>query len=182
MPYTVIQMRGLPSIDNYVAQLSDALATACHDHDLPLPRLVLEPGRSLVARAGVALYAVGDVKRAGATTYVVIDGGLADNPRPALYNARYSALLASRRGGTGHKTVTVAGPYCETGDLLIEGISLPDVQADDLLAVPVSGAYQLSMASNYNAARRPAVVWIDNGEARLIQRRETVDDLLRRDV
>lgn len=182
VPYTPDQLAGLPSIDQYVAEIAGALAASCRRHGLALPRLVLEPGRSLVARAGVALYTVGAVKQAGETTYAFIDGGLADNPRPALYNAGYSALLANRRGGPERQTVAVAGPYCETGDVLIRDISLPLLQAGDLLAVPVSGAYQLSMASNYNASRRPAVVWVGNGDAHLIQRRETVDDLLRRDL
>ncbi|MCB0207446.1 MAG: diaminopimelate decarboxylase, partial [Anaerolineae bacterium] len=110
------------------------------------------------------------------------DGGLADNPRHALYGARYTALLANRRGDATRQRVHVAGPYCETGDVLIEDIELPPLTPGDLLAVPVSGAYQLSMASNYNAARRPAVIWIENSGARLIRRRETIDDLLARDL
>lgn len=182
VPYTPEQAEGLPSIGDYVATVAGAVVDGCRQRGLPLPRLVLEPGRSLVARAGVALYTVGAVKRAGAVTYVFIDGGLADNPRPALYSARYTALLANRASADLPQRVHIAGPYCETGDVLIHDIDLPPLQPGDLLAVPTSGAYQLSMASNYNAALRPAVVWLEDGATRLIQRSETVDDLLARDA
>lgn len=182
VPYTSEQLAGLPSIDQYVAEVAGAVVNSCRQHGLALPRLILEPGRSLVARAGVALYTVGAVKQAGETTYAFIDGGLADNPRPALYNTGYSALLANRRGGVERQTVTVAGPYCETGDVLIRDISLPLLHEGDLLAVPASGAYQLSMASSYNASLRPAVIRVENGVACLVQRREIFDDLLRRDL
>ena len=158
------------------------MVDGCRAHGLPLPRLVLEPGRSLVARAGVAIYTVGAVKQAGSATYVFVDGGLADNPRPALYDARYTALLANRHADGPLTQVSIAGPYCETGDILIHDLELPPMRPGDLLAVPAGGAYQLSMSSNYNAARRPAVVWVEDGQTRLIQRRETVDDLLARDV
>jgi diaminopimelate decarboxylase len=182
VPYSVEDIWSLPPIEAYVTQVAQAVVGGCAARSLPLPRLVLEPGRSLVARAGVALYTVGGVKQAGPVTYVFVDGGLADNPRPALYGARYMALLANRAGDpTALRPVDVAGPYCETGDVLIHGIELPPVQPGDLLAIPVSGAYQLSMSSNYNAARRPAVVWVEQGQAHLIQRRETIADLLARD-
>jgi diaminopimelate decarboxylase len=181
-PYHPDQVAGLMPVDAYVPLVAQAVIDGCRQYGLALPRLVLEPGRSLVARAGVAIYTVGAVKQAGGTTYVFVDGGLADNPRPALYEARYTALLANRRGEGPEHTVSVAGPYCETGDVLIHDLDLPAVQPGDLLAVPVAGAYQLSMSSNYNAARRPAVVWVEDGQVRLVQRRETVDDLLARDV
>lgn len=182
VPYTAGQAAGLPSVGEYVAQVAQAVVEGCGRRGLSLPRLVLEPGRSIAARAGVAIYTVGAVKRAGAITYAFIDGGLADNPRPALYDATYTALLASRTSSEPTQRVHIAGPYCETGDVLIRGIDLPPLQPGDLLAVPVSGAYQLSMASNYNAALRPAVAWVEHGQARLIQRREAVADLLARDV
>lgn len=180
--YTPEQLASLPPVSDYVGSVSSAIVEGCREDRLPLPRLVLEPGRSLVARAGVALYTVGAIKQAGEVTYAFIDGGLADNPRPALYGARYSALLASRPGDTTRQTVAIAGPYCESGDVLIPEIALPPLRPGDLLAVPVSGAYQLSMASNYNAARRPAVVWVEEGAAQVIQRRETLDELLGRDL
>jgi diaminopimelate decarboxylase len=140
---------------------------------------VLEPGRSLVSRAGVTLYTVGGVKRASAaTTYVTVDGGMSDNPRPAMYNARYTALLANRAGDDPSGAYAVAGKHCESGDVLIERVELPEPRRGDLLAVPVTGAYTLAMSSTYNAVPRPAAVLVGNGEARLIRRRESVDDLL----
>jgi diaminopimelate decarboxylase len=182
VPYVDEQAAGLPAIGAYVATVAEAVIAGCQQRGLSLPKLVLEPGRSLVARAGVAVYTVGAVKPAGAITYAFIDGGLADNPRPALYEARYTALLANRLSAERLQRVHVAGPYCETGDVLIHDIDLPPLRPSDLLATPASGAYQLSMASNYNAALRPAVVWVADGEARLVQRRETLTDLLARDV
>src|SRR5437660_1168328 len=142
-------------------------------------RLIFEPGRSLVSRAGVTLYTVGSVKRASAaTTYVTIDGGMSDNPRPAMYNARYTALLANRADETATDAFAVAGKHCESGDVLIERVELPEPRRGDILAVPVTGAYTLSMSSTYNAVPRPAAMLVADGEARLIRRRETVDDLL----
>lgn len=183
VPYTPDQVVGLPPIAEAVANVAGALIDGCRQRRLSLPKLVLEPGRSLVARAGVALYTVGAVKQAGPITYAFVDGGLADNTRQALYGARYTALLANRRGnGDALAKVHVAGPYCETGDVLIHDVELPPLAPGDLLAVPVSGAYQLSMSSNYNAARRPAVVWVEDGNATLVQRRETFEDLWRRDI
>jgi diaminopimelate decarboxylase len=111
----------------------------------------------------------------------LLDGGMTDNVRPALYGARYSALPVQRPDRPAHSPTWLAGPYCESGDVLIEALPMPEVQAGELIAVPVSGAYQLSMASNYNGARKPAVLWLENGSARLIQQRETLDDLIRRD-
>jgi diaminopimelate decarboxylase len=110
-----------------------------------------------------------------------VDGGLADNPRPALYQARYTALLANRAAEPETETVAIAGPFCESGDVLIQAVNLPVAAPGDVLAVPVAGAYQLSMSSNYNATLRPAVVFIDGSEAKLVQRRETFEDLIKRD-
>ena len=141
--------------------------------------MILEPGRSLVARAGVTLYTVGAVKRASAsTTYVAVDGGMSDNPRPALYGARYTALLANRAGEEPTGAYAVAGKHCESGDLLIERVELPEPHRGDILAVPATGGYTLAMSSNYNAVPRPAAVLVRDGEARVIRRRETIDDLL----
>lgn len=166
----------------FVVKLMAGITNGCRNRNMPLPEVILEPGRSLVAQAGVALYTVGNRKKIpGARTYVSIDGGLADNPRPALYQARYTALLANRAAEEDQETVAIAGPFCESGDVLIQAVDLPVAAPGDLLAVPVSGAYQLSMSSNYNAALRPAVVFIEDGEARLVQRREELADLVRRD-
>ena len=144
------------------------------------PRLLIEPGRSIVARSGVALYAVGTVKHIpGVRTYVSVDGGMADNPRPALYQSKYAALLANRHGdGRPPEAVTLAGRYCESGDVLLRDTVLPPLRRGDLIAVPASGAYHMSMASTYNMVGRPAVVMVADGQARLTRRRETDKDLL----
>src|SRR5207302_9820642 len=150
---------------------------AWHLQKLPEPQLALEPGRSLVSRAGVTLYTVGGVKRASAaTTYVTVDGGMSDNPRPAMYNARYAALLASRADVEPAGAYAVAGKHCESGDVLIERVELPEPRRGDLLAVPVTGAYTLAMSSTYNAVPRPASVLVAGGAARLIRRREPGGD------
>ena len=140
-------------------------------------RLVLEPGRSLVGRAGVTLYRVGATKRSSGVDYVAIDGGMSDNPRPQLYGARYHAILANR-DGPAEGAFRIAGKHCETGDVLIDRIELPRPRRGDLLAVPATGGYTLAMASNYNALPRPAAVLVAGGEAELLRRRETIDDLL----
>lgn len=149
-----------------------------------LPELVVEPGRAIVGPAGLAIYEVGSRKAiAGARTYVSVDGGMSDNIRPSLYGARYSADLVNRDGsGEPQETVTIAGKYCESGDVLIDGISLPVLTAGDLLALPMAGAYCLAMSSNYNLAPRPAVVIVSDGQARLIRRRETYADMLQNEL
>ncbi|MDQ4099552.1 MAG: diaminopimelate decarboxylase [Chloroflexota bacterium] len=162
---------------------AEAITAACARYDLPLPELVVEPGRSIVGPAGVALYRVGATKRLpGLRTYVAVDGGMADNIRPALYGARYTAVIADREASGAEETVTIAGKYCESGDVLIEDISLPPLAAGDLLAIPAAGAYCLSMASNYNLATRPAAVLVNDGQARLIRRRERYEDVIRYDA
>jgi diaminopimelate decarboxylase len=152
-------------------------------HGLPAVDLVLEPGRSLVSRAGVTLYSVGGVKHtSAATTFVTIDGGMSDNPRPAMYNARYTALLANRADEAPTGTYAVAGKHCESSDVLIERVELPEPRRGDLLAIPVTGAYTLAMSSNYNAVTRPPAVLVADGSAHLIRRRETVEDLFALEV
>jgi diaminopimelate decarboxylase len=146
---------------------------------LPRPAIWLEPGRSLVGRAGVTLYRVGAVKRLAERTWVAVDGGMSDNPRPQLYDARYTALSATRAAEEPDETVSVAGMHCESGDVLIDDVELPSPRRDDLLAVPATGAYTLAMSSNYNGVGRPAAVLVGDGAARQIRRRETTDDLLR---
>jgi diaminopimelate decarboxylase len=168
-----------PSTDQFVAGLVSRVERAWELHELKPPQLVLEPGRALVGRAGVALYTVGVVKHASeTTTYVAIDGGMSDNPRPQLYGARFTALLANRAGEETNGSYTVCGKHCESGDVLIERVALPEPRRGDVLAVPAAGAYTLGMASNYNAVPRPAAVLVRSGDARLIRRRETLDDLL----
>lgn len=171
-----------PNVSEYVGYIARHLAEGCRARGLPLPTLQLEPGRSLVARAGVALYRVGSVKHTSHRRWLLMDGGLADNPRPAMYGARYSALAVTNPSRPATDEAALAGPFCESGDVLIQALPMPDVQPGELIAVPVSGAYQLSMGSNYNGARRPAVLLLDSGKPHLIQRRETLDDLVLRDL
>jgi diaminopimelate decarboxylase len=168
-----------PSIADFVTAITAEVERWWALQGLEPPRLVMEPGRSLVGRAGVTLYRVGSVKRASeSTTYVAVDGGISDNPRPALYGARYSALLANRAAEEPAGPYAVAGKHCESGDVLIQRVQLPAPRRGDLLAVPATGGYTLAMASNYNATLRPPAVLVADGEARLIRRRETVADLL----
>jgi diaminopimelate decarboxylase len=141
-------------------------------------QLVLEPGRSLVGRAGVTLYRVGAVKESGGVTYAAIDGGMSDNPRPQLYGARYEALLANRSHELADGDFRIAGKHCESGDVLIDAAELPHPRRGDVLAVPATGAYTLAMGSTYNGVPRPAVVLVSGGRARVIRRRETTDDLV----
>lgn len=170
-----------PEPGDLIRWMAETLVRGCKERKLTLPRLQVEPGRSLVARSGVALYRVGTVKQAGDRVWALLDGGMADNPRPALYGARYSALPVQAPGRPAEGPLWFAGPYCESGDVLIEALPFPMVKEGDLIAVPVSGAYQLSMGSNYNGAFRPAVLWLDQGHAQVIQEREKVEDLMRRD-
>jgi diaminopimelate decarboxylase len=141
-------------------------------------RVIFEPGRSLVGTAGFTLYRVGVVKRTTGVTYAAVDGGMSDNPRPQLYGSRYEALLANRAEEEATGTYRIAGKHCESGDVLIDSVQLPEPRRDDLLAVPATGAYTLAMASNYNSVARPAAVLVAAGHAELIRRRESLDDLL----
>jgi len=170
-----------PSIESYVRGIAESVIEGCQSRRLDLPHLHLEPGRSLVAQAGVAIYRVGAVKRRGEKTWLLTDGGMADNPRFALYGARYSCLPVAGVGRKRSESVSVAGPFCESGDIVIEDLSMPKVEVGELIAIPVAGAYHLSMSSNYNGARRPAVLMLEEGNVKLIVRRETTEDLLQRD-
>ena len=167
-----------PSIESYVRGIAEAVLEGCQARGLDLPHLHLEPGRSLIARAGVAIYRVGAVKRRVGKNWLLIDGGMADNPRFALYGARYSCLPVTGLGREGSGKFSIAGPFCESGDILIENLILPEIQEGELIAIPVAGAYQLSMSSNYNGARRPAVLWLEEGQVKMMVRRETIQDLL----
>ncbi|NJN79383.1 MAG: diaminopimelate decarboxylase [Anaerolineales bacterium] len=171
-----------PSIEHYVKGISEAVIEGCKQRKLTLPHLHLEPGRSLIARAGVAVYSVGAIKKRENKTWVLVDGGMADNPRYAMYGARYSCLAVSGVTEERGEVISVAGPYCESGDVIFEDVQMSNLKEGDLIAVPVSGAYHLSMSSNYNGARKPAVLMLEDGHAKLIQKRETVDDLLKRDL
>ena len=191
VPYTADDLDA-PSIAEFGAALRDGFAHACAAAGLePAPRLCVEAGRSIAAPAGFTLYTVGTIKeiRLGGPggdgalhTYVAVDGGLGDNPRVALYGAQYEAFLPARAGDERPFVATVAGRHCEQGDLLVTDAQLPaDVQLGDVLATPVTGAYGQSMGSTYNLMPRPAVVFVHEGRARVVVRRETYDDLVARD-
>ena len=163
--------------------LADHLRRGCETKGYPMPRVLLEPGRSIVANAGLTLYRVGGVKTiAGYRSYVTVNGGMTDNPRYALYQAPYTVLPASRMGETRDFLCTVAGRCCESGDLIQENVSLPQPARDDLLAVLTTGAYNFTMASNYNRLCRPALVMVRGGKARLAVRRQTFADLVACDL
>jgi diaminopimelate decarboxylase len=162
-----------------VAEFIGPLVARLRDRWPEEVQLILEPGRSLVGRAGVTLYRVGVVKETGGVRYVAIDGGMSDNPRPQLYGSRYEALLANRADELADGVFRIAGKHCESGDVLIDAAELPHPQRGDLLAVPATGAYTLAMGSTYNGVPRPAVILVSDGEARVIRFREGVEDLLR---
>ena len=172
-----------PPLAIYAEAIAATVKRCCRELGLALPRLIIEPGRAIVGQAGVALYTVGAVKDIpGIRRYVSVDGGMGDNIRPALYGARYEALVAGKMNEKDTQEVTISGKFCESGDILIRDISLPPLVAGDIIAVPSCGAYCLPMASNYNAALKPAVVMVKEGNARLIRRRETLTDLTRWDL
>jgi diaminopimelate decarboxylase len=167
-----------PPVEELVRTIAAAVTHEWSQRGLDAPRLIIEPGRALVGPTAFTLYRVGAVKRAGDRRYVAIDGGMSDNPRPQLYQARYTAVLANRADEAPDGFFTIAGKHCESGDVLIENAELPEPRRGDLIAVPATGAYTLGMASNYNGVPRPAAVLVGGGDARLLRRRETVDDLL----
>ncbi len=168
-----------PPVATYAAAIVDKTIARCRELGLKYPRLVVEPGRAIVGQAGVALYSVGVVKDIpGVRRYVSVDGGMADNIRPALYGSRYEALVANKAREADSAGVTIAGRFCESGDILIKDIDLPEVSAGDIIAIPDCGAYCLPMASNYNASLKPAIVLMGEGKARLIRRRETLEDIM----
>ncbi len=172
-----------PSIADYAVAIISTLLGIAKELSLFPPKLIVEPGRAIVGRAGVALYTVGAMKEIPAVRrYVFIDGGMGDNIRPALYGSRYEAILANRVQDKGLQRVTVAGKFCESGDILIRDINLPQPMPGDVIAIPVCGAYCLPLASNYNASLKPAIVLVRKAKAHLIRRRETYEDLLAGDV
>jgi diaminopimelate decarboxylase len=168
----------VPEAPGLAASAATTARLAFVEAGLPQPEIWLEPGRCLVGRAGVTLYRVGSVKRLPGRTWVAVDGGMSDNPRPQLYGARYTALSAARADEAVDEVVSIAGMHCESGDVLIDDVTLPSPRRGDLLAVPATGAYTLAMASNYNGVGRPAAVLVHDRQARLVRRRETIDDLL----
>ena len=171
-----------PSIDDWVKSVSDALMSACEQQQLPLPKLLSEPGRSLIGSACITAYRVGSRKEIpDIRTYIAVDGGMSDNPRPITYQSLYRAVVANRMSAPATETVTIAGKHCESGDILIKEALLPKTEVGDILVVMATGAYNYSMASNYNRLPRPAAVVVNEGEANLILKRETYQDIIRQD-
>jgi diaminopimelate decarboxylase len=172
-----------PPVSVYARAVATRITERCRELELTLPQLIVEPGRAIVGQAGVALYTVGAIKDIpGIRRYVSVDGGMGDNIRPALYGAQYEAVVANKRAEKEAEEVTISGKFCESGDILIRDISLPELRSGDIIALPSCGAYCLPLASNYNASLRPAVVMVGEGRAHLIRRRETLSDLTRCDT
>ncbi len=179
--YTVDDAYPRPGV--YADAIISTLSNLLLKKSLMPPRLTIEPGRAISAQAGVALYTVGALKEVpGVRKFVCVDGGMSDNIRPPLYDARYEALVANRAAEPDVQTVTIAGKLCESGDILVRDIQLPRVVPGDVIAVPVCGAYCVPMSSNYNATTRPAIVFVERGRARVVRQRETLEDLYRLDT
>lgn len=171
------------NITNWAKAITQSIKENCKKLNLKLPTLICEPGRSLIANCGVTIYKAGSIKQVpNGRKYISVDGGMADNPRPITYQAEYSAILASKAGKNNEELVTIAGRYCETGDLLIEDIRLPKVETGDYIAILNTGAYNYSMSSNYNMVPRPACVLVNNGISDVIIERENYDDLIKNHI
>lgn len=172
-----------PSVREFVAKIAESMKSALERVNYPIqPLLILEPGRSIVANAGVTIYSVGGVKEIkGLKNYISVDGGMADNPRPITYGSVYSADIINK-SKVNLKKYSVAGKFCESGDVLLKDIELPVAEKGDLLMVYATGAYNYSMSSNYNRYRKPAMVFVENTKAQLVLKRETLEDIIRNDV
>ncbi len=169
--------------EEYIEAVSKKVKETCKELNMKVPFVSVEPGRSIVGEAGVTLYTVGGIKNIpNIRTYLSVDGGMGDNIRYALYNAEYTVLNATRADMENEITVTVAGKCCESGDLIQENVSLPKTEIDDILCVLSTGAYNYSMASNYNRIPRPAVVMVNDGNSRVIVKRETYEDIIKNDI
>ena len=172
-----------PEVSDYAEAITSTLKSTSTELNLPLPRLIIEPGRSIIGPSGVALYQIGAIKEIpGIRKYVSVDGGMGDNIRPALYQASYEVCSAGKMNLEADDLVTIAGKYCESGDILASDVLLPSVTSGDVLAIPASGAYCPSMASNYNLNPRPPIVLVKDGSMRLIRRRETYQDMMLCDI
>ena len=172
-----------PDVAEYAQAIGDSLNNLVPRLGLAPPRLIIEPGRGIIAQAGVALYKAGAIKEIpGIRKYVCIDGGMSDNIRPALYGARYEAVAANKASETEREVVTIAGKLCESGDILVRDARLAPVSPGDIIAMPVCGAYSIPQWSNYNAMPRPAIIMVNEGRARLVRRRETYQDLMSQDM
>ena len=170
-------------VAEYAKAITSTLINVTGKLSLAQPRLLIEPGRAIVAQAAVALYTVGAIKDIPSVRkYVCIDGGMGDNIRPALYEAKYEALVANKMGEEESTNISIAGKYCESGDILARDTTLAPVSAGDIIAMPVAGAYAIPMSSNYNMVTRPAIVMVRDNKARLIRKRESYQDLMRLDM
>lgn len=169
--------------DKYMEKVSEKVKKVCAEEDIALPFILIEPGRSVIAPAGITLYTVGGIKHIpNIRTYVSVDGGMCDNPRYILYQSKYEAVIANRAADPRTETVTVAGKCCESGDLIGEGMPIQHVEVGDTMAVLATGAYNYSMSSNYNRIPKPAVVMVKDGKSRVVVRRETLDDIINCDL
>lgn len=172
-----------PKIEEYVKTITSSVKESCKSLGIALPKIIVEPGRSIVGEAGITLYTVGAIKEIkDIRKYILVDGGMTDNIRTALYNAKYHAVVANKVGAKPDEVVSIAGKCCESGDMLIWDIKLPKIEVGDILAVFSTGAYNYSMASNYNRLVRPATVLVNKGKAKLIVKRESYDDIIRNDI
>lgn len=173
-----------PSIENFVNLIVDNVENEVRKNNLMMPKILMEPGRSIVAEAGITLYTIGNIKEIpGIRKYLIVDGGMADNPRPILYEAKYEAVLVNKiNSNLPEEVVTIAGKCCESGDILIKDLKLPSASPGDLLVVFTTGAYHYSMSSNYNRLSRPAAVLVNQGKDDLIVKRETYADIVRNDT
>jgi diaminopimelate decarboxylase len=172
-----------PPISAYAEAIAREIDGQCLRLRLTPPRLIIEPGRAIVARSGMSLYRIGAIKEIpGVRTYVSVDGGMGDNIRQPMYGFKQEALVANKVTARESGKVTISGKYCESGDILIKEITLPEVTAGDILAMAGSGAYAVPMQSNYNSMFRPAIIFVKDGKSRLVRRRETLEDLVRRDI
>jgi len=182
-PVKYISSAEIPPVSSYADSIVSNLVSLAGKLGLSKPRLIIEPGRSIIARSGVALYTVGSIKDIPSVrTYVCVDGGMGDNIRPALYEAKYEALLANKVKARNTGKITIAGRYCESGDILIRDIAMPEVAAGDLVAIPVCGAYCIPMASNYNMVPHPPIIMVSDGRSRIIRRRQKYSDLMKYDA
>ncbi|MBR2524904.1 diaminopimelate decarboxylase [bacterium] len=172
-----------PSVHDIAASIINSVKTHCEELNYPYPLIYLEPGRSIISTAGTTLYTVGSKKQVpNGRKYVSVDGGMADNPRPSLYQAEYTAQVANKANKDKNEKVTIAGRYCESGDILLNEIKMPKLEAGDILCVYNTGAYNYSMSSNYNRTSKPAMVLVNSGQSDIIVNRETLEDIIRNDV
>ncbi len=167
------------AIEDYARVVIDGVTKEAKKHGMKVPRVMIEPGRSIVGNAGVTLYTIGTIKSVADRVYVSVDGGMSDNIRPMLYRAVYEVIIANKASKKSEVMVTVAGKHCETGDILVDNVKIPKPDIGDILCMPATGAYGYVMANNYNRVPRPPVVMVKDGKARVIIRRETYEDLLR---